>query len=56
LDQAQLAIRLIEAKKIRKTAEPSDAQLRSRALFSSRARSRRLCFDQDTSAASGARG
>jgi hypothetical protein len=48
--QALLAIRLIHAKKIRKAAEPTNAQLRSRALFSSRARSRRPCFDQNTSA------
>jgi hypothetical protein len=55
-DQAQLAIRLIEAKKIRKAARPTDAQLRSRTLFSSRARSRSPCFEQDSSAPSGARG
>jgi hypothetical protein len=54
--QARLAIRLIQAKKIRRVAGPTDAQLRSRALFSSRARSRRPCFEQNTSALSGARG
>jgi hypothetical protein len=51
--QARLAIRLIQAKKIRQAAQPSDAQLRARALFSSKARSRRPCFDQDTSAVLG---
>jgi hypothetical protein len=48
--QAALAIRLIQAKKIRKAARPTDGQLRARALFSSRARSRRPCFDRNTSA------
>jgi len=51
--QARLAIRLIHAKKIRHAAQPSDAQLRVRALFSSNVRSRRLCFDQNTSAVLG---
>ena len=54
--QARLATRLIDAKKIRKAARPTDAQLRSRALFSSRSRSRRPCFDQNTSAKSETRG
>ncbi|HUJ31781.1 MAG TPA: hypothetical protein VLY23_10920 [Candidatus Acidoferrum sp.] len=39
--QVGLAIRLIQAKKIRKLPQPTDAQLRARALFSSKARSRR---------------
>ena len=39
--QAGLAIRLIQAKRIRQAAQPTDAQLRARALFSSRARSGR---------------
>jgi hypothetical protein len=56
LDQAHLAVRLIQAKRIRKTSRPTDAQLRARALFSSRARSRRPYFEQNTSAPSGARG
>jgi hypothetical protein len=51
--QARLAIRLIHAKKIKKAPRPTDAQLRARALFSSRARSRRPCFDQNTDAAVG---
>ena len=56
LDQGQLAIRLIQAKKIKKAPPPTDAQLRSRALFSSRARSRRPCLEQNTSEPPGARG
>ena len=51
--QARLAIRLIDAKKIRQVAVPTDAQLRARALFSSKARSRRACFDQNTNAVAG---
>ena len=51
--QAGLAIRLIQAKKIRQALQPTDAQLRSRALFSSKARSKRPCFDQNTSAVLG---
>jgi len=39
--QAGLAIRLIQAKRIRQAAQPTDAQVRARALFSSRARSGR---------------
>jgi hypothetical protein len=54
-NQARLAIRLIQAKKIKKAPPPTDAQLRARALFSSRARSRRLSFEQNTSAPSRAR-
>jgi hypothetical protein len=50
LDQAQLAIRLIEAKKIRKAAKPTDAQLRARALFSSKARPGGPRSDQNASA------
>jgi hypothetical protein len=50
LDQGQLAIRLIEAKKIRKVARPSDAQLRARALFSSKARPGGPRSDQNASA------
>jgi hypothetical protein len=46
--QAALAIRLIQAKKIRKAPRPTDAQRRARALFSFKARSRRPCFDQNT--------
>ena len=49
--QARLAIQLIHTKKIRQAAPPTDAQLRVRALFSSKARSRRPCFDQNTDAA-----
>lgn len=49
--QAALAIRLIGAKKIRKVPPPTDAQLRSRALFSSRARSGRLCLGENTNGA-----
>jgi hypothetical protein len=56
LDQAHLAVRLIQAKRIRKTARPTDAQLRARALFSSQARSGRPCLEQNTSALSEARG
>jgi hypothetical protein len=51
--QARLAIRLIQTKKIRRVAQPTDAQLRARALFSSKARSRKPCFDQNTSAVLG---
>jgi hypothetical protein len=50
---ARLAIRLIQAKRIRQAALPTDAQLRARALFSSKVRSRRPCFDQNTSAVIG---
>ena len=46
--QARLAIRLIHAKKIKQAPRPTDAQLKVRALFSSKARSRRPCFDQMT--------
>jgi hypothetical protein len=46
--QATLAVRMIHAKKIRQAAPATDAQLRARALFSSRTRPRRPCFDQDT--------
>ena len=48
--QALLAVLLIQAKKIRQAAQASDAQLRARALFSSKARSRRACIDQNTNA------
>jgi hypothetical protein len=51
--QARLAIRLIQAKKIKKAPPPTDAQLRVRALFSSKARSKRPCFDQNADAAVG---
>jgi hypothetical protein len=54
--QARLAIRLIHAKKIRQAAPPTDAQLRVRALFSSRARPRGPCFDQKTNAIAGQEG
>jgi hypothetical protein len=47
---APLAIRLIQAKKVKRAPRPSDAQLRARALFSVRARSKRACFDQNTNA------
>jgi hypothetical protein len=53
--QARLAIRLVQAKKIRRAAQPTDGQLRARALFSSKARSRRSCFDQNASAFLGQR-
>ena len=53
LDQAHLAVRLVQVKRIRKTSRPTDAQLRVRALFSSRARSGRLCLDQNTNAVEG---
>jgi hypothetical protein len=52
-EQARLAIRLIQAKKIKQAPRPSDAQLRARALFSLRARSKRSCFDQNTNAIAG---
>jgi hypothetical protein len=48
--QARLAVLLIQAKKSRQVAAPTDAQLRARALFSSKARSRRACFDQNSNA------
>jgi hypothetical protein len=48
--QAQLATRLIQAKRTRRAAQPSDAQLRVRALFSSKARPGRPCFDQNANA------
>ena len=51
--QAELATRLIKAKKIRTAPQASDAQLQVRALFSSRARSKRSCFDQNTNATAG---
>jgi hypothetical protein len=54
--QTGLAVRLIHAKKIRQAAPPTDAQLRVRALFSSRARPRRPCFDQKTNAIAGQEG
>jgi hypothetical protein len=53
LKQADLAIRLIHAKKIRQAASPTDAQLRARALFSSKTRPGRPCIDQSTSAVVG---
>jgi hypothetical protein len=49
--QALLAIKLIDAKKIRRVAGPTEAQLRARALFSSKARSSRPRFHQNTDAA-----
>jgi hypothetical protein len=45
---AELSTWLIKAKKIKIAPQPSNAQLRVRALFSSKARSKRPCFDQDT--------
>ena len=54
--QAQLSTRLIKAKKIKIAPQPSDAQHRVRALFSSKTRSKRLCFDQNTGAIAEARG
>jgi len=48
--QARLAIRLVLAKKIKQAPRPTDAQLRARALFSSKVRSKRRCFDQNTNA------
>jgi hypothetical protein len=51
--QARLAIQLIHAKKIKKAPRPTDAQLRARALFSSKARSKRPCFAQMTNAVVG---
>jgi hypothetical protein len=48
--QSALAIRLIHAKRIRQAAPPTDAQLRARAAFSSKARSSRPCFNPDTNA------
>jgi hypothetical protein len=54
--QARLAVRLIQAKKIRQASRPTDAQLRARALFSSKARSKRPCFDQNTNAGVGQEG
>jgi hypothetical protein len=53
--QAALAIQLIQAKKIRRTVLPTGAQLRVRALFSSKVRSKRPCFDQKTNAVVGQR-
>jgi hypothetical protein len=44
--QVCLSIRLIQAKRIRKAVRPSDAQVQSRALFSSKARSKRPRLDQ----------
>jgi hypothetical protein len=52
-EQARLAIRLMQAKKIKQAPRPSDAQLRARALFSSRARSKGPCFDEKTNAIAG---
>jgi hypothetical protein len=43
--QARFAVRLIQARRIRKAVLPSDAQLQLRALFSSRARSKRARLD-----------
>jgi hypothetical protein len=48
--QAELSTRLIKAQKIKIAPQPSDAQLRVRALFSSKARSKRPCFDQNAHA------
>jgi hypothetical protein len=48
--QAGLAVRLIRAKKIRQAARPTDAQLRARALFSSKLRPTRPCIDQKSEA------
>jgi len=52
-NQARIAIRLIQAMKIKRAPRPSDAQLRARALFSARARSKRPSFDQNTNAIAG---
>jgi hypothetical protein len=54
--QARLAVRLVEAKKIRQTVQPTDAQLRARALFSFKARSKRPCLGRNTNAVVGHRG
>jgi hypothetical protein len=54
--QARLAIRLIDAKKIRQAAPPTDAQLRARALFSSKTRPGRPCFDPNTNIVVGQEG
>jgi hypothetical protein len=51
--QAALAVQMIHARKIRQAAPPTDAQLRARALFSFKARSKRPCFDQNADAAVG---
>jgi hypothetical protein len=51
--QARLAIRLIQAKKIKHAPRPSDTQLRARALFSFRARSKRQSFGPNTNAIAG---
>jgi hypothetical protein len=48
--QARLSIRLIHAKKIKSAPRPTDAQLRARALFSSKVRSNRPCIRQNTDA------
>jgi hypothetical protein len=53
--QARLAIRLIHTKKIRQAAPPTDAQLRARALFSSKRGPGRPCIDQNTNAVVGQR-
>ena len=48
--QARLSIRLIHAKKIKIAPQPTDAQLRARALFLSKVRSNRPCIRQNTDA------
>jgi hypothetical protein len=48
--QARLAIQLIHAKKIKVAPRPTDAQLRARALFSCRVRSKRPCIEQNMNA------
>ncbi|HEY0702879.1 MAG TPA: hypothetical protein VGD60_08950 [Candidatus Acidoferrales bacterium] len=49
-EHAELASLLIGAKKLRQLVKPSDSQLRVRALFSSKARSKRARFDQKNGA------
>lgn len=48
MKQAQLAVKLVGAKRLRKTAPPTEAQLRARALFASRARPKLACLGVET--------